>query len=87
MKLYNLPQRQPPGQRPKIFGLNPGGDPDGWVEFDHIDGMYSFCIAYNGAGKALGIVHLAGAMPLIAVPGGYRVPDTDPDAPPSPPQT
>jgi hypothetical protein len=84
MKLYDLPARQDPGQRPKILGLNPDGHEDGWVEFDHLDGMYSYCVAYDGAGKELGVCHLAGMTPLLVCDGGYRVQDTDQTPTPSP---
>lgn len=71
MKLYDLPQRQE--HRPKIYGLNPGGNEDGWVEFDHLDGMYSYCVAYDGEGSKLGVCHLAGSTPLERDGDGYRV--------------
>lgn len=70
LRLHNLPQRQDP--RPKIYGLEPNGHENGWVEFDHLDGMYSFCVAYDGEGNRLGVVHLAGYMPLLPEGDGYR---------------
>lgn len=70
MKLYDLPQGQRP--RPKIYGLKPNGDDDGWVEFAHVDGMYSFCIAFDGTGKELGVCHLPASLPLTPVADGYR---------------
>lgn len=74
MKLYDLPQHRNP--RPRIFGLNPDGHEDGWVEFDHIDGMYSLCVAYDGEGNDLGICHLVAWTELVqlgkSVLDGYR---------------
>lgn len=70
MKLYDLPQRQDP--RPRIHGLSPDGHEAGWVEFDHLDGMYSYCIAFDGDGNRLGICHLAAFTPLESCDGGYR---------------
>lgn len=70
LKLHDLPQRHNP--RPKIYGLNPGGHADGWVEFDHLDGMYSYCIAYDGAGNELGVCHLGGWTALGFHKDGYR---------------
>lgn len=43
------------------------------VEFDHLDGMYSYCPAFNGEGQFLGIVHLAGFTPLEVQDDGYRI--------------
>ncbi|PVB24450.1 hypothetical protein [Mycobacteroides abscessus] len=71
MKLYELPDRQNP--RPKIYGLNPNGHKNGWVEFDHIDGMYSYCVAFDGLGNRLGPVHLKAWTPLEPFEDGYRV--------------
>lgn len=73
MKLYELPERQNP--RPKIYGLSPGGHEAGYVEFDHIDGMYSFCVAYDGDGNHLGICHLKAWTPLEPHGDGYRLAD------------
>lgn len=75
MKLYELPQRQTP--RPKIFGLAPNGWTHGWVEFDHLDGMYSFCLAYDGNGKFLGTCHLKAWTPLEPCHDGYRIAGDD----------
>jgi hypothetical protein len=78
VKLYELPRAANP--RPKIFGLAPDGDEDGWVEFDHIDGMYSYCVAYTSDGEELGVCHLAAWTPLEAVEGGYIIAEEeDPD--------
>lgn len=74
-KLYELPAFASP--RPRIFGLNPNGDVDGWVEFDHIDGMYSYCVAFTGDGAELGVCHLKAWTPLVEVEGGYRVADDE----------
>lgn len=62
MKLYDLPQRAE--KRPRIYGLCPDGHEDGWVEFDHLDGMYSYCVAFDGEGNKLGVCHLAAFTPL-----------------------
>ena len=71
MKLYDLPARQTP--RPKIYELHPNHDPDGIVEFDHIDGMYSYCVAYAGDGTELGVVHLAAYVELEPYRDGFRL--------------
>ena len=73
MKLYDLPARQDP--RPKIYGLSPGGHENGRVEFDHIDGMYSFCLAYDGEGNYLGIVHLGAVTQLEPHEDGWKLAD------------
>lgn len=73
MKLYDLPQRRE--VRPKIYGLFPEGHEDGWVEFDHIDGMYSYCVTYDGQGNKLGLVHLQAWTPLKPHLDGYLVDD------------
>lgn len=57
VKLYDLQARQNP--RPRILGLVPDGHRDGWVEFDHIDGMYSYCVAFSASGEELGVCHLS----------------------------
>ena len=51
---------------------------DGWVEFDHLDGMYSYCVAYDGEGNSLGVCHLKAWTPLKACGTGYEI---DWDAP------
>ena len=71
MKLYELPPRQKP--RPKLYDLHPNGDPEGIVEFDHIDGMYSYCVAYAGDGTELGVVHLGASVDLEEYKDGYRL--------------
>lgn len=75
MKLHDLPARLPEGERPRILGLEPDGHKDGYVEFDHLDGMYSYCVAYDGEGNKLGVMHLAGFTPLKPCPmeNGYRI--------------
>lgn len=74
MKLYELPHYADP--RPRIYGLNPDGHADGWVEFDHIDGAYSYCVAYDGRGNKLGVCHLAAWTPLEHDGDDYRVVET-----------
>ena len=71
MKLYDLPARQDP--RPKIYGLCPDGHEHGWVEFDHLDGMYSYCVAYDGDGNKLGVCHLSGVTPLEPHGDDYKL--------------
>lgn len=71
MRLWDLPQGQE--VRPKIYGLDPFEYPGGWIEFDHLDGMYSLCIAFDGEGNRLGICHLAGSAPLEPYLDGYRL--------------
>jgi hypothetical protein len=69
MKLYDLPAGQNP--RPKIYGLI--ADPDGWVEFDHLDGMYSYCVAFDSDGNELGVCHLQAWTPLKPCLDGYAI--------------
>jgi hypothetical protein len=83
MKLYDLPPRLDAGSRPKIYGLNPGGHEKGWVEFDHLDGMYSYCVAYDGDGTKLGVCHLVAWTELIPHRDGYYT-DTDQVVAPNP---
>lgn len=71
MILADLPQRE--ACRPKIYGLEPNGHKDGYVEFDHVDGAYSYCVAFSTKGKFLGLVHLAAWTPLVEHEDGYRV--------------
>ena len=70
-KLYELPAHANP--RPKIYGLSPDGHQDGYVEFDHIDGMYSLCYAYTKDGSSLGICHLKAWTELTPFEDGYRI--------------
>jgi len=73
-KLYDLPSRQTPG--PKIYtGVN--GDPDGWIEFDHIDGMYSYNRAYLGDGTYVGVAHLAAWTSLEPHGDGWAIADDE----------
>ncbi len=60
MKLYNIPQQS------KIFCECSDGST--YIIFDHLDGMYSYCVTENG-----GVVHLGGGQPLKEVPGGYEL--------------
>lgn len=71
MKLYDLPAYRK--ERPKIYGMSPGGHKNGYVEFDHIDGMYSYCVAFDGEGNKLGVCHLAAWTPLIKDGDSYRI--------------
>lgn len=71
MKLYDLPAHQKP--RPKIYGLEPGGYKDGYIEFDHIDGAFSYCIAYTADGEELGVCHLSAFTPLTPHNDGYTL--------------
>ncbi|QGJ94330.1 hypothetical protein SEA_ELITE2014_6 [Mycobacterium phage Elite2014] len=47
------------------------------VEFDHVDGMYSLCLAYDGEGDGLGnylgIVHPYALTELEEYRDGYRM--------------
>lgn len=71
MKLYELPAYQE--SRPKIYGLNPNGHENGVIEFDHIDGAYSYCVAYDGDGNRLSLCHPAAWTLLEPFKDGYRV--------------
>lgn len=62
----------------KIYGLEPNGDKDGVVVFDHIDGMYSLCYAYNGDGTRIeGLIHLNAMTPLVEYKDGYKVAESE----------
>lgn len=74
IKLYNLPQRSP--SRPRIY-CSPNGDDEGWVEFDHLDGMYSYCVAFDRFGSKLGVAHLKAWTPLEPFKDGYRIAGDD----------
>jgi hypothetical protein len=71
MKLYDLPQRLEPGKRPKIYDIV-NGEPE-YIEFDHLDGMYSYCVVYTAEGEKLGLCHLAGFTPLVPFEDGYKI--------------
>jgi hypothetical protein len=66
MKLYDLPQRQ----GVKIYGLEPDGDKEGVIIFDHLDGAYSYCWVEGAEDK---LVHLSASTPLVKDGDGYRV--------------
>lgn len=71
--LYQLPARANP--RPKIYGLTTDDDQPIVVEFDHIDGAYSYCIAYDADGQELGLTHLSAGTPLVKFKDGFKVAD------------
>jgi hypothetical protein len=75
VKLSELPARANP--RPKIYGLKPNGHEDGIVEFDHIDGMYSYCKAFDGNGNFLGVIHLHCCTTLKEHDDGYQIEEPD----------
>ena len=54
----------------KIYGLEPNGDKDGVVVFDHLDGMFSCCYLLDDESK---IVHLSRFQPLKEHKDGYKV--------------
>lgn len=69
MKLYELPQRN----GIKLYGLEPNGDKDGVVIFDHVDGMYSYCWI---EGQEDAIVHLNASTELTEHKDGYKLRET-----------
>lgn len=60
MKLYDIPQQS------KIFCECSDGSK--YIIFDHLDGMYSYCVTEKG-----GVVHLGGGQPLKEIEGGYEL--------------
>lgn len=54
----------------EIYGLEPDGDKDGIVVFDHLDGMYSYCYVKGHKDKA---VHLSVITPLKRVGEHYML--------------
>lgn len=62
MKLYEIPRHS------KIHcNLSDGSS---YVMFDHIDGMYSFCVSEKG-----GVCHLKASTPLVKDGEDYRIQD------------
>jgi len=55
MKLYNLPR--------KSYFLIEGDDQKEMFFFDHLDGMYSYCLDSNK-----NVIHLSATTPVIPVP-------------------
>ena len=70
MKLYDLPRSNGKDPRPKIYGALQ--DSQGYIEFDHLDGMYSYCEAFTPEGTSLGICHLACFTTLEPYLDGYK---------------
>lgn len=65
IRLYDVPQRQ--GAIINYVGVK--------MEFDHIDGMYSYCTILEGKSKGK-IFHLSAATPLVEVgENEYEVPE------------
>ncbi len=48
-------------------------DKSKYVIFDHLDGMYSFCLSEKG-----NPVHLSASIPLVAYKDGYKIKDIPP---------
>lgn len=69
--LSDLPQMLPIDEQPKIY--TKVNEELGHVLFDHIDGAYSFCRAYNADGQLVGSCHLAAWTPLEPFMDGYRI--------------
>ena len=61
MKLYELPRSK---DGINIYGLKDTKEKDIIVKFYHIDGAYSYCVAYSKSGKELGVVHLSASTPI-----------------------
>lgn len=72
MKLYELPRSK---EGIPLYGLKPDNFPKGIVKFYHIDGMYSYCEAFDDNGKLLGPVHLSASTPIKPYKDGYVVDD------------
>lgn len=64
MRLYELPKGA------KIFGLEPNGNKDDVVVFDHVDGMYSYC-TYEDDVLGECTLHLLASMPVVKFRDGY----------------
>jgi hypothetical protein len=60
MKLYDIPEKS------KIY--TEASDGSTYVIFDHIDGMYSYCVTEKGA-----VVHLSASTPLVGFEDGYKI--------------
>jgi hypothetical protein len=60
MKLYEISRGS------KIY--NKCSDGSKWFIFDHIDGMYSYCVTEKG-----GVVHLSAVAPLKKFKDGYKI--------------
>ncbi len=60
MKLYEIEKES------KIYEECSDGS-DHFI-FNHLDGMYSYCTTEKG-----GVVHLAGATPLVKYKDGYKI--------------
>lgn len=63
-KLYNLKKGS------KIYKLEPNGDKDGVIIFDHPDGMYSYCYIEDQPDK---VVHLGVTTELKPYKDGWEV--------------
>jgi hypothetical protein len=64
MKLNEIPKQS------KIFCEV--SDDSKYVTFDHLDGLYSYCVSEKGA-----VIHLSRFTPLTAVEGGYKIDETE----------
>jgi hypothetical protein len=70
MKLYDLPRSE---EGTKIYGLKGKDNEDLVIRFYHLDGMYSYCKAFDEKGKELGTVHLSAGTPLKKFKDGYTI--------------
>lgn len=64
MKLYNITKGT------KIYVHCTDGSK--YVVFDHLDGMYSYCLSEKGA-----VCHLSAGTPLVKFADGYRIDNDD----------
>ena len=77
-KLYEIPRNSKIYESVAIDGKTVK---DSWVKFMHLDGMYSYCEAYNKEGDLLmeskngqvAVVHLSASTPLVAYKDGYKI--------------
>lgn len=77
MQLYDLPERR----HVRVYH----GDDGAFVEFDHLDGMYSYCPAFDSEGAPVltshsrpGIAHLHIATIIEPFEDGYRIVTNEP---------
>ena len=64
IRLYELPK----GAKIILTKDQEASDGSRYIEFDHIDGMYSYCKTEKG-----GVIHLSASTPLKKVSGGYQL--------------
>lgn len=81
MKIYNLPRSE---DGIPIYGEKDIRGNDILIKFFHIDGMYSYCKAYElkdgyqgskDIGNELGVIHLKNGLEIEKFKDGYKIKD------------